>query len=128
MSQFWPPGAPRKFGTRDLHLLLGVSKYVSNRLARRPSSVQGTLLQTESCLKSRKWSPYKVKGPFSTPVCTKMQKNGPYSADQALSIASCNSHHALSAKAVHPPTSPCLTLSASAKPIFKTEDDYSHHS
>ena len=30
MSQFWPPGAPRKFGTCDLHLLLGVSKYVSD--------------------------------------------------------------------------------------------------
>ena len=29
---FWPPGIPRKFGTRDLHLLLGVSKYVSDRL------------------------------------------------------------------------------------------------
>ena len=26
-----PPGAPHKFGTRDLHLLLGVSKYVGDR-------------------------------------------------------------------------------------------------
>ena len=25
------PGGPRKFGTRDLYLLLGVSKYVSDR-------------------------------------------------------------------------------------------------
>ena len=31
MSRFWPPGAPCIFGTRDLHLLLGVSKYVSDR-------------------------------------------------------------------------------------------------
>ena len=31
MSRFWPPGAPHKFGTRDLHLLLGVSKYVSDQ-------------------------------------------------------------------------------------------------
>ena len=29
MSWFWPPGAPRKFGTRDLHLLLAVNKYVT---------------------------------------------------------------------------------------------------
>ena len=62
-------------------------------------SVQGTLLQTERCLKNQKWSPYKVKGPFSMPVCTRKQTNRPYSADQALSIASCNSRHALSAKA-----------------------------
>ena len=37
-----------------------------------------------------------MKGPFSTPICTRKQKNGPSSTDQALSIASCNSHHALS--------------------------------
>ena len=30
MSRFWPPGPPYKFGTRDLHLLLGVSKYIAN--------------------------------------------------------------------------------------------------
>ena len=84
------------------------------------SMVQGTLLQTESCLKSQKWSPYKVKVPFSTPVCTRKQKDGPSSADQSHSIASCNSRHAQSAKAVHLPTSPCPTLSASAEPIFKT--------
>ena len=30
---------------------------------------------------------------FSTLVCTRKQKNGPSSADQALSIASCNSRH-----------------------------------
>ena len=81
-----------------------------------------------------------MKAPFSTLVCTRKQKNGPSSADQALSIASCNSRHALpssadqalsiascnsrhalSARAVHPATSPCPTLSASAEPIFKTE-------
>ena len=28
MSWFWPLGAPCKFGTRDFHPLLGVSKYV----------------------------------------------------------------------------------------------------
>ena len=31
MSWFWPPGAPCNFGTHDLHLLLGVSKYVSDQ-------------------------------------------------------------------------------------------------
>ena len=41
------PGAPHKFGTRDLHLLLGVSKYVSDRaryfLAQRPSLLTSRL-------------------------------------------------------------------------------------
>ena len=34
MSRFWPrePPGPHKFGTHDLHLLLGVSKYVSDRV------------------------------------------------------------------------------------------------
>ena len=45
-----------------------------------------------------------MKAPFSTLVCTRKQKNGPSSADQALSIASCNSRHAPSARAVHPPS------------------------
>ena len=62
-------------------------------------SVQGMLLQTESCLKSQRWSPYRVKGPVFYACCTRKQKNGPSSADQALSIASYNNHHALSAKA-----------------------------
>ena len=70
--------------------------------------------------KKQKWSPYKVKGPFSVLVCTRRWRSGTPSADQAISIASCNSRHALSARAVHPPTSPCPTLSASAEPIFKT--------
>ena len=46
MSRFWPSGAPCNFGTRDLHLLLGVSKYVSDRggiLARRPSLLTSKL-------------------------------------------------------------------------------------
>ena len=51
----------------------------------------------------------------------KKAQNGPSSADQALhchtdqafSIASCNSCHALSPRGWHPPTSPCPTLSAS---------------
>ena len=58
---------------------------------------------------------------FSTLVCTKKQKNGPSSADQFFPIASCNSRRTPSPKAVHPPTSPCPTLSASAEPIFKTD-------
>ena len=61
-----------------------------------------------------------MKGLFSTPICTRKQKSGPSSADLAFSIASCNSRHAWSAKAVAPPTSPCPTLSASAEPISET--------
>ena len=72
------------------------------------SSDQRTLFQTESCLRSQKWSPYKVKGLFSILACTRKQNNGPSSADQAFSIASYNSHHALSAR-------------ASAEPIFKMD-------
>ena len=62
------------------------------------------LLQTESCLISQKWSPYKVKGPFPMPVCTRKQKSGPSSADQAYCqlqqppcTVSCNSRHVQSA-------------------------------
>ena len=71
--------------------------------------------------KRQKWSPYKVKGPFSTLVCTRKEKNGPSSADQAFSKASCNSCQALSPTAVHPPTSLCPTLSANAEIIFKMD-------
>ena len=65
-----------------------------------------------------RWHFVKVKGLL---VCARKQKNGPSSADQVFSIASCNSRHALSPRGVHPPTSPCPTLSASAEPIFKTD-------
>ena len=72
-------------------------------------------------------------------ICTRKQKNGPSSTYQALSIGSCNSCHAQSARTVDPLTSPCPILSASAEPIFKTDcatdnmrlnfdDDYSCHS
>ena len=42
------PGAPCKFGTRDLHLLLGMSKYINDwavvvSLARRPSLLTSSL-------------------------------------------------------------------------------------
>ena len=96
------------------------------------------------CTVSQRWSPYKVKGAFSTPVCARKQTNGPPGIDQGFSTGSCNCRHALSARAVppctaamhcqpercrhalsaravHPPTSPCPTLSASAEPIFKTD-------
>ena len=55
------------------------------------------------------------------PVCARKQTNGPPGIDQGFSTGSCNRRHALSARAVHPPTSPCPTLSASAEPIFKTD-------
>ena len=88
-----------------------------------PPTRELTLVQTESCLKKKqKWSPlHKVKGPFSSLVCTRKQKNGPSSAYQAFSIASCNSRHALSPRGVHPTTSPCPTLSANTEPIFKMD-------
>ena len=50
-----------------------------------------------------------MKGPFSTPVCTRNQKSEPSSADHAFSIANCNSRHARSAKALDPPLD-CIAL------------------
>ena len=54
-------------------------------------------------------------------VYARKQTNGLPGADQGFSAASCNSRHALSPRGVHPPTSPCLTLSASAEPIFNKD-------
>ena len=48
-----------------------------------------------------------MKGAFSTPVCARKQTNGPPGIDQGFSTGSCNRRHALSARAVHPPTSSC---------------------
>ena len=69
-------------------------------------SNQRMLLQTKSCLKCQKWSPYKVKGVFSTPICARKQTNGLPGMDQGFSTGSCNGRHALSPRVVHPPTSP----------------------
>ena len=79
-------------------------------------SDQRTLLRTKSCLKCQKWSPYKVKGASSMPICARKQTNGPPSMDQCFPTGSCNGRHALSPRVVYPPTSP-----ASAEPIFKTD-------
>ena len=84
-------------------------------------SDQRTLLRTTKCLNCQKWNLYKMKGAFSTPICARKQTNGPPVIDQSFSTGSCNRHHALSGRAVYPPTSPCPTLSASAEPIFKTD-------
>ena len=86
----------------------------------RPSD-QRTLPRTKSCLKFQKWSPYKVKEAFSAPVCARKQTNGPHGIEQGFSTGSCNCCHALSARVVYSPTSPCPTLSASTEPIFKTD-------
>ena len=57
------------------------------------------------------------------PISARRQTNGPPSIDQGFSTGSCNSRYALSARVVHPPTSPCPTLSASAEPIVKMATD-----
>ena len=84
-------------------------------------SDQRALLWTKGCLNCQKWSPYKVKGAFSTPICARKQTNGPPVIDQGFSTGSYNRHYALYGRAVHPPTSPYLTLSASAEFIFKMD-------
>ena len=87
-------------------------------------SKQKALLWTKNCLNyqnCQKWSPYKAKGAFSTPFCARKQTSGPPIIDQGFSTGSCNRHHALSGRAVDPPTSPCPTLSAGVEPIFKMD-------
>ena len=58
-------------------------------------SDQRALLWTKGCLNCQKWSPYKVKGAFSTPICARKPTNGPPVIDQRFSTGSCNRHHAL---------------------------------
>ena len=86
-----------------------------------PPTRQSYILWTKNCLNCQKLSPYKVKGAFSTPVCARKETNGPPVNDPDFPTGSCNRHHALSRRAVDPPTSPCPTLSASTEPIFKTD-------
>ena len=81
----------------------------------RPSN-QKMVLQTESCLKCQKGAPTRWKERFLHPFVQEP------CADQAFSIASCNSRHVLSPGGWHPFTSPCHTSCASAKPIFKTDN------
>ena len=68
------------------------------------------------------------------PVCTRKQKSGPSSADQAISIASYNRRHAWSAIAVDPVPPFLLVQNLSSKQIAPTDnmrpnfdDDYSRH-
>ena len=71
-----------------------------------------------------------MKGAFSTPVCARKQTSGPPVIDQRLSTGSCNCHHALSGRAVDPPTSPnhdsCdLSLSCSVLSVENKESEVS---
>ena len=93
-------------------LELALETWVTSSVGSWPRSVasvqlsgQRTLLQTKSCLKCRKCVCTRWKEHFNT--------NGPAGIDQGFSTGSCNHHHVLSGRAVHPPTYPCLTLSAS---------------
>ena len=81
-----------------------------------------TLLRTKSCLKSHKWSHYKVKGAFSTPICARKQTNSPPGTDQGFFIASCNSRHALSARAVDPLPPFLLVQNLPSKWIVPTDN------
>ena len=54
---------------------------------------------------------------FYARLCKKTDK-WPTGPDQGFSTASCNSCRALPPRGVHPPTSPCPTLSASAEPTY----------
>ena len=60
------------------------------------------LLWTKSCLK---WSPYKVKGAFSTPICARKQTNGPPGIDHRafLQVATMAAMHGQPEQFTHPP-------------------------
>ena len=64
---------------------------------------------------------------FSKPIRAKEERNGPPSADQGLSTAKPRSSHAFCTLQVHPPTSPCPTLSAGAEPKSQGHCRKWHH-
>ena len=73
------------------------------------TSDQRTLLWTKSCLNCQKWSPYKVKGAFSTPICPRKQTNGPPVIDQGFSTGSCTATMRCQAERwTYPPPPPYL--------------------
>ena len=76
------------------------------------------LLLTENCLQIQKWCMpiYNWRGEVSVPICAKIMRNGPASANQGCSIASQGSCHMYGR--LCPPIFP---YPASAKPIFKTD-------
>ena len=68
--------------------------------------------QTKKRLHCLKWRPRKARRLVYKPSYAKKERNGPPSANQRLSTAKPRSIHAVSTLWVHPPTSPCSTLSA----------------
>jgi len=67
-------------------------------------------------LHSEKWRPYMTRRLFSKPICAKKERSGPPRADQGLSTLEPRSSHTVCTLQMHPPTSPCLSLSAGTKP------------
>ena len=89
---------------------------------------------TESCLQCQKWSPYKGRGAFSTPICVK--KDGLASDDQGFSTASQGSSHVHSMSWLCPPTCPYPTFLLAQTYLWfgqlithgqSCHDEYTHH-
>ena len=81
------------------------------------------LLWTKNCLNCQKWSPYKVKGVFSTPICARKKTNGTLVIDQGYSTGSYNHHHAEQWTHPPPPIPPfLLTQNISSKQIAPTDN------
>ena len=62
-----------------------------------------------------KWRPYKVRSLVSNSIYAKMDRNGTPSANQVTSKDEPRCGHAVCTLRVHPPTSPCPSLSAHAE-------------
>ena len=54
--------------------------------------------------------------PFSKPISAKEERNRSFSADQGISRAKPRGNLVVCTPRVHPPTSPCPTLSAGTEP------------
>ena len=81
----------------------------------------------KSCLKCQKWSPYKAKGAFSTPVCARRQTNGPPAAltGAFLQAAATAAMHCQPERCTHPrpPVPPfLLAQNLSSKRIAPTDN------
>ena len=87
-----------------------------------------SIFYTRLCKKANKWPTHHCPRLFyrqlQPPPCTEKQSGGP--THLSLSTGSCNRHHALSGRAVEPPTSPFLPFvlvqNLSSKRIMPTDN------
>ena len=103
-----------------------ISVWISWRLVKSREKCQPTVAEKRA-LKFWKWRPYKVRSLVSNSIDAKKDRNGPPSANQVTSKHQPRRGHAVCTLRVHPPTSPCPTLSAHAEPISWSHCRKWHH-